>query len=94
MANLLSGIGKGIGKMFGGILGGRKKRSRGVADSSLARSVEEGQTTNALQQGQARIAPIAPAGMKKGGKVKGSSSSASKRADGCATKGKTRGRMI
>jgi hypothetical protein len=32
--------------------------------------------------------------MRKGGKVKGSSSSASKRADGCATKGKTRGRMI
>ena len=31
-----------------------------------------------------------PGGMKKGGKV----SSASSRADGCATKGKTRGRMI
>jgi hypothetical protein len=30
--------------------------------------------------------------MKKGGKVK--MSSASKRADGCATKGKTRGRMV
>lgn len=33
-------------------------------------------------------------GMKKGGKVKGKSSSASKRADGCATKGKTRGKMV
>jgi hypothetical protein len=37
--------------------------------------------------------------MKKGGKVKklasgGKVSSASKRADGCATKGKTKGRMI
>jgi hypothetical protein len=94
MANLLSGLGKGIGKLFGGILGGRKKRSRGVADSSLARSVKEGQTTNALQQGQARIAPIAPAGMSKGGKVKGRSFSASKRADGCAVKGKTRGKMV
>lgn len=31
-----------------------------------------------------------PTQMKKGGKV----SSASKRADGCATKGKTRGRMV
>ena len=31
-------------------------------------------------------------GMKKGGKVK--MSSASKRADGCATRGKTRGRMV
>jgi hypothetical protein len=40
------------------------------------------------------IQPTASAGqptqMKKGGKV----SSASKRADGCATKGKTRGRMV
>jgi hypothetical protein len=34
----------------------------------------------------------APQTMKKGGKVK--VSSASKRADGCATKGKTRGRMV
>ena len=33
-----------------------------------------------------------PTKMKKGGKVK--MSSASKRADGCATKGKTRGRMV
>jgi hypothetical protein len=30
--------------------------------------------------------------MKKGGKVKGSA--ASKRADGCATKGKTKGRFV
>jgi hypothetical protein len=36
-------------------------------------------------------APVPPAsGMKKGGKV----SSASKRADGCAQRGKTRGRMV
>jgi hypothetical protein len=34
----------------------------------------------------------AQSGMKKGGKVK--LSSASKRADGCATRGKTRGRMV
>jgi hypothetical protein len=34
----------------------------------------------------------AEAGMKKGGKVK--SSSASKRADGCCVKGKTRGKMV
>lgn len=33
-------------------------------------------------------------GMKKGGKVNGKSSSASKRADGIATKGKTRGKMV
>ena len=32
--------------------------------------------------------------MKKGGKVKAKVSSASKRADGCCTKGKTKGRMV
>ena len=47
------------------------------------------------------VAEEAPAGamMRKGGKVKkmakgGSVSSASKRADGCATKGKTKGRFV
>jgi hypothetical protein len=34
------------------------------------------------------------AGMKRGGKVKAKGSSASKRADGCAVKGKTKGRMV
>lgn len=45
----------------------------------------------------APAATAAPATMKKGGKVKCMSkggSTASKRADGCATKGKTRGRII
>jgi hypothetical protein len=37
-----------------------------------------------------KVGPKRPLEMKKGGKV----SSASKRADGCAVKGKTRGRMI
>jgi hypothetical protein len=41
-------------------------------------------------QEQAAAEQAAAQGMKKGGKV----SSASKRADGCATKGKTRGRMV
>ena len=38
----------------------------------------------------------APTGMKKGGKVKkmAAGGSASKRADGCAIKGKTRGKMV
>ena len=37
----------------------------------------------------------APTGMKKGGKVKmAAGGSASKRADGCAVKGKTRGKMV
>jgi hypothetical protein len=38
----------------------------------------------------AGVQPAAPMPMKKGGKV----SSASKRADGCAIKGKTRGKMV
>lgn len=33
-------------------------------------------------------------GMKKGGKVKAKASSASKRADGCAQRGKTRGKFV
>jgi hypothetical protein len=41
---------------------------------------------------QAAAEQAAAQGMKKGGKVK--MSTASKRADGCATKGKTRGKMV
>ena len=41
---------------------------------------------------QAAAEQAAAQGMKKGGKVK--MSSASKRADGCAMRGKTRGRMV
>jgi hypothetical protein len=76
------------------ILGMKKKGSTGGGGLGLENLVKQAQTQNALQEGQARVAPVKAAGMKKGGKVKGSSSSASKRADGCATKGKTRGRMI
>lgn len=43
-------------------------------------------------QEKAAAEQAAAQGMKKGGKVK--MSSASKRADGCATRGKTRGRMV
>jgi hypothetical protein len=44
-----------------------------------------------MEEAQAGRAPSVPTpGMKKGGKV----SSASKRADGCAIKGKTRGKMV
>jgi len=51
---------------------------------ALEAEVAAGRKTK--QQAQAEV------GMKKGGKVK--VSSASKRADGCAIKGKTKGRMI
>jgi len=99
---IFSGIGKALGlkgKSSGTFNPGTAEAPNG---SALARIVRQAQTQNALQEGQARVAPVKAAGiepvkaagMKKGGKVKGSSSSASKRADGCATKGKTRGRMI
>jgi hypothetical protein len=42
---------------------------------------------------QAQIAAQYGGGMKKGGKVKAKASSASKRADGIAQRGKTRGKM-
>lgn len=50
-------------------------------------------------QEKAAAEQAAAQGMKKGGRVKkmakgGSVGSASKRADGCATRGKTRGRMV
>ena len=82
----------------------------------MASLMKQAQAKNALQEGQARVAPVKAAGMKKGGKVKkgyhkmpdgkimkdsehkktakSKTSSASKRADGCAVKGKTRGRMV
>ena len=50
--------------------------------AALEAEVAAGRKTK--QQAQAEV------GMKKGGKV----SSASKRADGCAVKGKTRGRLV
>jgi hypothetical protein len=43
---------------------------------------------------QAREAQQAGQSPKEGGMKKGGSVSASKRADGCATKGKTKGRMV
>ena len=91
---IFSGIGKALGlkgKSSGTFNPGTAEAPNG---SALARIVRQAQAQNALQEGQARVAPVKAAGMKKGGKVKGSSSSASKRADGCATKGKTRGRMV
>jgi len=99
---IFSGIGKALGlkgKSSGTFNPGTAEAPNG---SALARIVRQVTAKNALEEGQARVAPVKAAGiepvkaagMKKGGKVKGSSSSASKRADGCAIKGKTRGRMV
>jgi hypothetical protein len=68
----------------------KKKAVARPMNSGVVDMVKKGQAKNALQEGQARIAPKK---MSKGGKVK-SGSSASRRADGCAVKGKTRGRMV
>jgi hypothetical protein len=53
---------------------------------------EEEKQRRAAMAAQAGVQPqgVPPVTMKKGGKV----SSASKRADGCAIKGKTKGRMV
>ena len=94
----------------------KKKAVARPMDSGVVDMLKKGQAKNALQEGQARVAPVKAAGMKKGGKVKkgyhkmpdgkimkdsehkktakSKTSSASKRADGCAVKGKTRGRMV
>ena len=72
---------------------GIKMPGRGTMGSMMASLANDPKAQNALEQGKARVAPVKAAGMKKGGKVK-SGSSASKRADGCAVKGKTRGRMV
>ena len=76
------GMGKAMRQGFGGI-----------APMMIARSgyKDEEEERRAQEQAAAEQA-AAEGGMKKGGRVK--VSSASKRADGCATKGKTRGKMV
>ncbi len=77
----------------------KKKAVARPMDSGITGMLKKGQAQNALQEGQARIAPKK---MRKGGKVKKmayggkvkSGSSASRRADGCAVKGRTKGRIV
>jgi len=59
--------------------------------SKRASKEDEGKRKKALAKIKERRAVAKPAGLAKGGKAK---SSASKRADGCATKGKTKGRVV
>lgn len=70
------------------------------ADFDAKRNAAAGIRTRPMAE-EVMIAEEAPAGamMRKGGKVKkmakgGSASSASRRADGCATKGKTKGKFV
>jgi hypothetical protein len=66
----------------------------GLGARMIASSAQEKDEEKKRRAAEAGMVPAqggaAPMPMKKGGKV----SSASKRADGCAVKGKTRGRMV
>jgi CO/xanthine dehydrogenase FAD-binding subunit len=84
LAAMISGKG-GMGKAM-------RQGFGGVAPMMIARSGYENEEEERQAQEQAAAEQAAAQGMKKGGKVK--MSSASKRADGCATKGKTRGKMV
>ena len=81
------GMGKAMRQGFGGIAPMMIARS-GYKDEEEERRAQE---QAAAEQAAAEQAAAAQ-GMKKGGKVK--MSSASKRADGCAMRGKTKGRMV
>jgi hypothetical protein len=64
------------------VVTGEEDNSRDAKIKKLEAEIAAGKKTK--EQAQAEV------GMKKGGKV----SSASKRADGCAQRGKTKGRMV
>ena len=77
----IPGVSDAINRVVDTVTGDAGK-SQDEKIAALEAEVAAGRKTK--QQAQAEV------GMKKGGKV----SSASKRADGCAVKGKTRGRMV
>ncbi len=81
----------GVFKKIGRALGIKKKGTTGRNGgfSSMVESlVNDPKAKNALQEGEARIAPKK---MAYGGKVK---KKGVRRADGCAVRGKTKGRMV
>ena len=87
---MLSGHGA-FGKNDLGILPALARRAR-------KRRADGSEMTEAAEAAEAAESSASPT-MRRGGKVKkysggGSTSSASKRADGCATKGKTRGKFV
>lgn len=59
-----------------------------------AKGAESAEEKRRREQAAAGVPSVGAPGMKKGGKVKAKASSASKRADGCAQRGKTRGRFV
>jgi hypothetical protein len=73
LGKLAGGIGapvKAVGKALGirELSGGNKLGS--VGPGKMVSLVKEAEARNALQEGQARVAPVKAPGMKKGGKVK------------------------
>ena len=84
LAAMISGEG-GMGKAM-------RQGFGGIAPMMIARSGYKNEEEERRAQEQAAAEQAAAQGMKKGGKVK--MSSASKRADGIAMKGKTKGRIV
>lgn len=84
LAAMISGKG-GMGKAM-------RQGFGGIAPMMIARSGYENEEEERRAQEQAAAEQAAAQGMKKGGKVK--MSSASKRADGIAQRGKTKGKMV
>jgi hypothetical protein len=71
-----------------------KKAANMIAEKFAKQQAERASLRDTLSQANFRRLDeedVKEMGLKKGGVVK---SSASKRADGCATKGKTRGKMV
>jgi hypothetical protein len=90
MKEILGTISPAYGVMKGEGLFGELAPHLGVIPNMISKDREE-KEEKAKEKKLAAATAAKPAGMKKGGMVK---SSASKRADGCATKGKTRGKMV
>lgn len=90
----LPGYMQDISKVYGAALPDSTRNDiLGAVGAEQFMSEEEKKKRAAQQAGSEKIGqplPYKASGMKKGGKV----SSASKRADGCAQRGKTRGKMV
>ena len=93
MADVFSDIGKGVGDFVGNIGSGIGNAFKGLTGGSGTSNKSEGEMDSirkkimdmdAAQRGKQGVP------MKKGGSV----SSASSRGDGCAQRGKTRGKMV
>ena len=82
-ASIVPGVSDAVNSFVDNVTGETSK-SQDEKIAALEAEVAAGRKTK--QQAQAEV------GMKKGGKVK--VSSASKRADGCAIRGKTKGKMV